>query len=283
VTTHLEGVDPSVQLAHSSEILDGPASTSLPMPVVLVCDCNSSANAADPDATPTYALLRSEGFGDAWATKHPGADGLTCCQDADLLLSPHRLSSSNPKARGSNPLGRTPKNSYFRSSTPSLTTARAELTAGRAVSSRARLSIGIDARCLVMLDGCEKHHCSSHRPLAFEAGKVEGKMIALALTTKSLSGSRPTPRLKLLQTWRAPNLRRAFDEKACRSYRELHVSLHRSERPPSGVTLDSLVKDRNAGRAGRIGARHLQVQGCVPKCSQDVAGAVRSEEPGPSS
>jgi endonuclease/exonuclease/phosphatase family metal-dependent hydrolase len=82
VTTHLEGVDPRVQLAQALEILDGPANTSLP--VVLVCDCNSSANAADPDATPTYALLRSAGFGDAWATKHPGADGLTCCQDADL-------------------------------------------------------------------------------------------------------------------------------------------------------------------------------------------------------
>ena len=49
-----------------------------------MCDCNSSASPADPDATPTYALLRSAGFGDAWATKHPGAAGLTCCQDADL-------------------------------------------------------------------------------------------------------------------------------------------------------------------------------------------------------
>jgi Endonuclease/Exonuclease/phosphatase family len=92
VTTHLEGLDPLVQLAQASEILAGPANT--PLPVVLVCDCNSSASATtatDPDATPTYALLRNAGFGDAWATKHPGADGFTCCQDADLRNVPSAL------------------------------------------------------------------------------------------------------------------------------------------------------------------------------------------------
>lgn len=89
VTTHLEVFDPLVQLAQASEILAGPAST--PLPVVLVCDCNSSANAADPDATPTYVLLRNAGFGDAWASKHPGAEGLTCCQDADLRNVPSAL------------------------------------------------------------------------------------------------------------------------------------------------------------------------------------------------
>jgi Endonuclease/Exonuclease/phosphatase family len=89
VTTHLEGLDPLVQLDQASEILAGPAATSLP--VVLVCDCNSSASAGDPDATPTYMRLRNEGFGDAWASKHPGADGLTCCQDADLRNVPSAL------------------------------------------------------------------------------------------------------------------------------------------------------------------------------------------------
>ena len=89
VTTHLEGLNPLVQLAQAFEILDGPARTLLP--VVLVCDCNSSARAADPDATPTYMLLRNAGFADAWATKHPGADGLTCCQDADLRNVPSAL------------------------------------------------------------------------------------------------------------------------------------------------------------------------------------------------
>jgi endonuclease/exonuclease/phosphatase family metal-dependent hydrolase len=89
VTTHLEGLDPLVQLAQASEILAGPANT--PLPVVLVCDCNSSARGADPDATPTYALLRNAGFGDAWASKHPGADGLTCCQDPDLRNVPSAL------------------------------------------------------------------------------------------------------------------------------------------------------------------------------------------------
>lgn len=89
VTTHLEGLDPLVQLAQASEILAGPANT--PLPVVLVCDCNSSASAAAPDATPTYTLLRNAGFSDAWARKHPGADGLTCCQDADLRNVPSAL------------------------------------------------------------------------------------------------------------------------------------------------------------------------------------------------
>jgi endonuclease/exonuclease/phosphatase family metal-dependent hydrolase len=89
VTTHLEGLDPGVQLAQASEIVTGPTNT--PLPVVLVCDCNSSASVADPDATPTYALLRNAGFGDAWASKHPGAEGLTCCQDADLRNIPSVL------------------------------------------------------------------------------------------------------------------------------------------------------------------------------------------------
>jgi endonuclease/exonuclease/phosphatase family metal-dependent hydrolase len=90
VTTHLEeAFFPQVQLAQASEILTGPANT--PLPVVLVCDCNSSARAGDPDATPTYVLLRNAGFGDAWASKHPGAEGLTCCQDADLRNMPSAL------------------------------------------------------------------------------------------------------------------------------------------------------------------------------------------------
>ena len=89
VTTHLEGLSPLVQLAQAAEILAGPANT--PLPVILVCDCNSSADAGDPDATPTYATLRSAGFADAWAVKHPGADGSTCCQDADLRNVPSAL------------------------------------------------------------------------------------------------------------------------------------------------------------------------------------------------
>ena len=89
VTTHLEGLSPLVQLAQAAEILAGPANTLLP--VVLVCDCNSSADAGDPDATPTYATLRSAGFADAWAAKHPGADRSTCCQDAELRNVPSAL------------------------------------------------------------------------------------------------------------------------------------------------------------------------------------------------
>ena len=89
VTTHLEGLSPLVQLAQALEILAGPANT--PLPVVLACDCNSSADPGDPDANATYATLRNAGFADAWATKHPGADGSTCCQDADLRNLPSAL------------------------------------------------------------------------------------------------------------------------------------------------------------------------------------------------
>jgi endonuclease/exonuclease/phosphatase family metal-dependent hydrolase len=89
VTTHLEGLSPLVQLAQVFEILAGPANT--PLPVVLVCDCNSSASPGDPDATAAYPTLRNAGFADAWAQKHPGAEGFTCCQDADLRNVPSAL------------------------------------------------------------------------------------------------------------------------------------------------------------------------------------------------
>ena len=89
VNTHLESVSPVVQLLQALEILSGPADTTLP--VVLVCDCNSSASGEGPDATPTYAALLESGFTDAWSEKHPGADGFTCCQAADLRNLPSAL------------------------------------------------------------------------------------------------------------------------------------------------------------------------------------------------
>jgi endonuclease/exonuclease/phosphatase family metal-dependent hydrolase len=82
VNTHLETFSPDVQVAQAQELLAGPTSTSLPL--VLVCDCNSDARGEGPDATPTYDLLVSAGLTDAWSTRHPGAPGFTCCQDASL-------------------------------------------------------------------------------------------------------------------------------------------------------------------------------------------------------
>ncbi len=82
VGTHLEvSTSPVVQAAQASELLNGPANTS--MPVILAGDFNSAA-AGTVHATPTYAMLRAAGFDDAWAERRPREDGFTCCQAADL-------------------------------------------------------------------------------------------------------------------------------------------------------------------------------------------------------
>lgn len=75
VTTHLQANVPAIQLAQATELLQGPANTSLP--VVLACDCNSdAANSADP-THPTYASLIAAGFVDAWSAAHPSDPGYT--------------------------------------------------------------------------------------------------------------------------------------------------------------------------------------------------------------
>src|SRR5262249_10881190 len=89
ITTHLEVLSPVVQGAQAAEILDGSANTTLP--VVLVCDCNSSASGTGTEATPTYGELIAAGFVDAWALKHPEAAGLTSCQATDLRNLPSAL------------------------------------------------------------------------------------------------------------------------------------------------------------------------------------------------
>jgi hypothetical protein len=90
LTTHLETVSAAVQLAQAQELLAGPAETGLPL--ILVCDCNSSADGIGPDATPTYGALLAAGFEDAWRSAHRHAPGYTCCQAPDLLNVPSALS-----------------------------------------------------------------------------------------------------------------------------------------------------------------------------------------------
>ena len=79
VNTHLEG-SAAPQVAQAAELLAGPAATALP--TLLVGDFNSRA---DGSGTPTYGLLRSAGFADAWNDVHPGDPGLTCCWETHLL------------------------------------------------------------------------------------------------------------------------------------------------------------------------------------------------------
>jgi endonuclease/exonuclease/phosphatase family metal-dependent hydrolase len=80
VTTHLEDESLEVRNAQAVEILTGPADTNLP--VVLVMDANSNAN-ADP-STQVYAAFEGDGFVDTWFEAHPGSLVTTCCNAPDL-------------------------------------------------------------------------------------------------------------------------------------------------------------------------------------------------------
>ncbi len=119
LTTHLEAFDPAIQVAQAGELLGGPANTTLP--VVLVCDCNSSATGTGLDVTPTYADLIQAGFIDAWSEAHPGEAGFTCCQNSaltqpsafteriDLVLFRGDLSVHSAKRIGATPGDQTPR------------------------------------------------------------------------------------------------------------------------------------------------------------------------------
>jgi endonuclease/exonuclease/phosphatase family metal-dependent hydrolase len=92
VTTHLEPTPPfETQLAQAAELLATAANTT--MPVIMAADFNANAsNSADP-TFPTYQLLLSAGFKDAWKEKFPSLPGYTCCQDEDLLNAKSLLST----------------------------------------------------------------------------------------------------------------------------------------------------------------------------------------------
>jgi hypothetical protein len=75
ITTHLDGLTRasanSVRSAETSEIINGPANTK--MPVILSCDCNTTPGG------PAYRELRRAKLRDSWRKVHPHLRGLTCC------------------------------------------------------------------------------------------------------------------------------------------------------------------------------------------------------------
>jgi endonuclease/exonuclease/phosphatase family metal-dependent hydrolase len=98
INTHLDGdcIGPprpnyTFQLAQADEILQGPVKEARDqgLPVILLGDLNSVAAGT---GTPTYAnLLKPKvGFVDAW-TQGGSGDGLTCCQDDNLLNTTSNL------------------------------------------------------------------------------------------------------------------------------------------------------------------------------------------------
>ncbi len=86
ITTQLESFNPGVQFAQAGELLSGPAATE--QPVILAGDLNSPA---DETGTGTYDYLLNAGFEDVWQ-KVGVDDGLTCCQQSDLLNATSALS-----------------------------------------------------------------------------------------------------------------------------------------------------------------------------------------------
>lgn len=79
VNTHLEPAESAagvVQVAQAEELVATFGAN--PHPVVLVGDLNSEA---DGGSTPSFGLLRSVGYEDAWTR---ASDGFTCCHAGDL-------------------------------------------------------------------------------------------------------------------------------------------------------------------------------------------------------
>jgi endonuclease/exonuclease/phosphatase family metal-dependent hydrolase len=74
VTTHLESLSTSIQIAQGNELVQGPAATILP--VVIAGDLNAAA-VGGPDQTPTYGNMIAAEFLDDWAQVNPGDPGFT--------------------------------------------------------------------------------------------------------------------------------------------------------------------------------------------------------------
>jgi endonuclease/exonuclease/phosphatase family metal-dependent hydrolase len=87
VNVHLETQDfPQINVAQGLELIDSVKGWA-GLPVVLVGDFNSAANASAPEdrKTPTYGNLINAGLVDAWQDANPAEEGLTCCHRRDLL------------------------------------------------------------------------------------------------------------------------------------------------------------------------------------------------------
>lgn len=85
VNTHLDSDSPEVQIAQGHELLLGTGE--MKMPLLFTGDFNSNANGS---GTTTYRNLIAAGFEDTWIAADK-RDGLTCCQDANLLNSESQL------------------------------------------------------------------------------------------------------------------------------------------------------------------------------------------------
>jgi endonuclease/exonuclease/phosphatase family metal-dependent hydrolase len=82
VTTHLD-VNPAISFPQALELVEIIGDTSLP--IVLVCDCNSTPDVPTDPTFPTYKLMKDAGFVDAFRTAHPTDPGFTFGQAEDLL------------------------------------------------------------------------------------------------------------------------------------------------------------------------------------------------------
>jgi endonuclease/exonuclease/phosphatase family metal-dependent hydrolase len=77
VTTHLDSFVPAINGAQAEELINGPASTSLP--VIVTGDFNSPA---DDSGGPAHQELLAAGFQDTWAQTHSGEPGFTAMPSA---------------------------------------------------------------------------------------------------------------------------------------------------------------------------------------------------------
>ena len=85
INAHTEAFHPGVEYAQSAELLQGPASTTLP--VILAGDLNSDAE----NSGASYLLFLSAGFSDTWNLMHPAEHGYTWplfIESPDVFTSP---------------------------------------------------------------------------------------------------------------------------------------------------------------------------------------------------
>jgi endonuclease/exonuclease/phosphatase family metal-dependent hydrolase len=90
VNTHLEGADPAIiQQLQAVELVETlQYTTPDDRPLILVGDFNSSPDDAAVDPNVPYQIIVDKGFADIWDTnlfRFFDPNGLTCCQDDDLL------------------------------------------------------------------------------------------------------------------------------------------------------------------------------------------------------
>ena len=90
VNTHLEGADPAIiQHLQAFELVETlNVTTPDDRPLILVGDFNSSPDDASDNPNVPYQLIVDSGFADIWDTnlfRFFDPNGLTCCEDDDLL------------------------------------------------------------------------------------------------------------------------------------------------------------------------------------------------------